>query len=149
MLLHLLHLRCVVGSNRAVLLSTLLHWACVDQKNVHLSKKTDRFKTNFDCKTAFITTRVYIKKVFKFKACNSTYPSDFSIRTNSIKKFSGRITSISVPKSVKRCSVRSSANFTHARITNRSSKARNPPSMRTHFAAVSAVQFHWKHALSS
>ena len=68
---------------------------------------------------------------------NSNYPSDFSIRTNSIKKISGRITSISVPKSVKRCSVRSSANFTHAGITNRSSKVRNPPSMRTHFAAVS------------
>ena len=68
---------------------------------------------------------------------NSTYPSDFSIRTNSIKNFSSRITSISVPKSVKPCSVRSSANFTHAGITNRSLKARNPPSMRTHFAAVS------------
>ena len=71
---------------------------------------------------------------------NSTYPSDFSIRTTSIQNFSSRITSISVPKSVKRCSVRSSANFTHAGITNRSSKARNPPSMHTHFAAVSTLQ---------
>ena len=68
---------------------------------------------------------------------NSTYPSDFSIRTNSIKTFSGPIISISVPKSVKRCSARSWANFIYAGITNRSSKARDPPSMRTHFAAVS------------
>ena len=45
---------------------------------------------------------------------NSTYPSDFSIRTDSIKKFSGQITSISVPNSVKRCFVRSWANFIHA-----------------------------------
>ena len=68
---------------------------------------------------------------------NSTHPSDFSTRINSIKKFSGRIISISVPKSVKRCSVRCWADVIHAGITNRSSKARNPPRIRTHFAAVS------------
>ena len=38
---------------------------------------------------------------------NSIHPSDFSIGTNSIKKFSSLITSMSVPKSVERCSVRS------------------------------------------
>ena len=34
-------------------------------KERSLKQTIDRFKTNFDCKTAFTTTRVYIKKVFK------------------------------------------------------------------------------------
>ena len=41
----------------------LLRLSCVGQKNVHLSKTTDRFRANFDCKTAFTTTRVYIEKL--------------------------------------------------------------------------------------
>ena len=65
---------------------------------------------------------------------NSTYPSDFSIRTNSTK-FSGRSTTISVQKSVKRCYARSSTKFILAGITRR-------PFRRacTHFAAVSTKQ---------
>ena len=43
-------------------------------KERSLKQTTDRFKTNFDCKTAFTTTRVYIKKVFKFKARNEQIP---------------------------------------------------------------------------
>ena len=39
-----------------------------DKANVAIKQTTDIFKTNFDRKTAFTTTRVYIKKVFKFKA---------------------------------------------------------------------------------
>ena len=57
-----------------VLLGTLLHLAYVDQKNVHISKTTERLKNSFDCKTAFTTTRGYIEKLFKFKACTEQIP---------------------------------------------------------------------------
>ena len=46
----------------------------VDKKNVHLSKTIDKFKTNFDCKTAFTTTRVYTEKLFKVIACTEQIP---------------------------------------------------------------------------
>ena len=52
----------------------LLRLRCVEEKNVHLNKTTDRFKTNFHCKTAFTTTRVYIEKLFKFKAFSEQIP---------------------------------------------------------------------------
>ena len=48
---------------------------------------------------------------------------------------------MSVPKSVERCSVRSSPNSTHAGITNSSLKERNLSSMRTLFVAVSKLTF--------
>ena len=46
---------------------------------------------------------------------------------------------MSVPKSVERCSVRSSPNSTHAGITNSSLKERKLSSMRTIFVAVSKL----------
>ena len=52
----------------------LLRLRCVGEKNVHLSKTTNRFKTNFDCKTAFTTTRVYIEKIFKFNTFSEQIP---------------------------------------------------------------------------
>ena len=61
------------GCNRAVLVHCYIKLVSI-KKNVHLSKTTDRFKINSDCKTAFTTTRVYIEKLFKFKACTEQIP---------------------------------------------------------------------------
>ena len=46
---------------------------CRSKERSH-NKTTDRFKTNFDCKTALTTTRGYIEKFSKFKACTEQIP---------------------------------------------------------------------------
>ena len=56
------------------MLGTLLHLAYVEQKNVHISRMTERLKTNFDFTTAFTTARGYIEKLFKIKACTEQIP---------------------------------------------------------------------------
>ena len=68
-------LRYVLSINVIVSITFTLCWGmqlggiawytCVDQKNVHLGKTTDRFKTNFDCKTAFTTTKSLDQKGFQ------------------------------------------------------------------------------------
>ena len=73
----------------------------------------------------------------QLKLNNSTCPSDFSIRINSIKTFSGRIISYRY-QSQKMCKTMFCSFLSKLHPRGNHISLLNPPSMRTHFAAVEA-----------